>query len=127
MFAKTIVGAFAYANFYKVSLFKVTLIPVLMMLGLEVLSDYVTSSSSLSLFNLLATGILQTVMALNICRVVLLGPDAVPTWGRYSLGRSEFKVIKMMFLLGACAGLGALIYSVLLLILETRRRSAISL
>ncbi|SHO57448.1 hypothetical protein [Vibrio quintilis] len=118
MFAKTLVGAFAYAGFYKTALLKVTLMPILLMLGLELLRGYMTSSVSFSLMDMIIVGILQTVMAFNICRVVLLGPDAVPAWGKYSLGRSEFQLIKKMFLLGICAGLGALAYSILILTFE---------
>ncbi|WP_052737550.1 hypothetical protein [Grimontia sp. AD028] len=88
MFGNILSSAFNFAYSYKGLLFRVTLIPILLTAALEV-AAFSSDSEWMVWVDYFLWSVLSTILAVNVHRVVLMGPDSVPTFGRFTFGKIE--------------------------------------
>lgn len=98
---RAIIGTFGYVFEYWKTLGKALLIPFLLLLAID-LYEYEMESPNVGLVILLTiiSVFLNAIFAITTHRVVLLGPDSVPTWGLYKLTGREIKFVLYIIGLG---------------------------
>ena len=107
---KAIVGGISYIKYYRNSLAKALLVPFILLAlitSLAFLPD--VGSKGVFAINLLQW-IPLTLIAVTTHRIILEGPDSVPTWGINRFGAREFKFIGYQFLV-AIAALPAAVFT----------------
>ena len=82
----------------KTALMKALLIPLILIIILTKLSLFFTGNTALILLNLPIL-LLNISIAITTHRILLLGPNSIPTWGSFSLGKREWSFFLMSIVL----------------------------
>ncbi|CZF79381.1 hypothetical protein GCE9029_01428 [Grimontia celer] len=88
MFGHVLSSAFNFAFKNLGVLFRVTIIPILLSVLLEV-AAFSFNSASMVWVDYALWSVLNTIIAVNVHRIVLMGPNSVPTFGRFTIGKIE--------------------------------------
>jgi hypothetical protein len=97
-FWKIILGALAYILEYRKSLLQALIIPMALYVAIEFIP--LQESNNLQKFVLgIINALLNTIILVNVHRVILLGPESVPKWGM-GWTRRESIFLLHMFVLG---------------------------
>ncbi|MGF1705547.1 hypothetical protein [Enterovibrio baiacu] len=88
MFRETLSDTFKCIGNHKKRIFQITFAPVTAGLALDSIPVEL-STGWLNLVETLVRTFLLTIIAVNVHRIVLLGSDSVPKWGRVKIGKTE--------------------------------------
>ncbi|WP_325892406.1 hypothetical protein [Grimontia sp. NTOU-MAR1] len=88
MFGNVLSSAFNFAFKHLGLMFRVTIIPILLSVALEVIA-FSFESQMMEWVDYLLWSVLNTIIAVNVHRVVLIGPHSVPAFGRFTFGKIE--------------------------------------
>ncbi|MBE1275217.1 hypothetical protein [Enterovibrio baiacu] len=88
MFGDTLSAAFWFTFRHKMALLRITIIPILISILLQLVAIEL-QSESFSYSVIFIEAILSSIIAINVHRVVLEGEESVPTWGRFKIGKIE--------------------------------------
>ncbi|USH03646.1 hypothetical protein K6Q96_06530 [Grimontia kaedaensis] len=88
MFGHVLSSSFNFAFNHLGVLFRVTIIPVILSVALE-LAAFSFNSESMVWVDYALWSVLNTIIAVNVHRLVLMGPNSVPTFGRFTIGKIE--------------------------------------
>ncbi|CZF79397.1 hypothetical protein GCE9029_01437 [Grimontia celer] len=92
MFRETLSDAFEFSVSHKSRLFQITFLPVLVGLAFDSIPPELTIGW-LNLAENIVKSIFLTIIAVNVHRLVLLGNDSVPKWGRIKAEKIERRFI----------------------------------
>ncbi len=95
---KIYLGALAYVVEYRKSLLQALLIPVILSAAIDFVQ--IAENNTLYAFVLsIIQAVLNTLILVNIHRIVLLGPDSVPKWGMEWTRRESLFLLHMFMLI----------------------------
>ncbi|EKO3863500.1 hypothetical protein JFR02_002648 [Vibrio harveyi] len=88
MFVDTVKSAFASLNTHKQAIAKATVLPILFSVILDLLLG-ASEGDGAAIFVQILMALLSAIVAINVHSIILKGPQSVPQWGRFTLGKIE--------------------------------------
>ncbi|WP_188052581.1 hypothetical protein [Vibrio harveyi] len=88
MFVDTVKSAFASLNTHKQAIAKATALPILFSVILDLLLG-ASEGDGAAIFVQILMALLSAIVAINVHSIILKGPQSVPQWGRFTLGKIE--------------------------------------
>ncbi|MEZ8142010.1 hypothetical protein A1OQ_17135 [Enterovibrio norvegicus FF-162] len=88
MFGDTLSAAFWFTFRHKMALLRITIIPILVSIFLQLVAIELQSVSFIYAV-IFIEAILSSIIAINVHRIVLEGEESVPKWGRFKIGKIE--------------------------------------
>jgi hypothetical protein len=89
---RAVIGAFGYIYEYKSALAKALLLPLLLMVAISYL-ELQSSNFSILIILMVVSMFIYAIFAITTHRIILLGPQSVPTWGMYKLTKREARFV----------------------------------
>lgn len=84
----------------KMVLIKALLIPLLVIVGLNIISKLYPENWPIHIFTIIVTLTVNIVIAITTHRILLLGKESVPKWGHFAVGKREFSFFIASILIG---------------------------
>lgn len=92
--------ALAYLFIFKRQLTQALLIPFIISMTLDIVTEVVVDSKVLLGSTTLLTLIIQTIIAITTHRIILIGPNSIPKWGNFNWSKRE--TLFTLYVVGLC-------------------------